>query len=220
MKKEVHYLTYYNSLIKVLSLTRLYYMFNKCDVVEKDNIINEIEKVMMETLNHFENVNFNRPNYFYKESKLTPIPHLLFILKSSETDNYLFIKNDKGELDTLNYYPSLFNDLNEEKEEIVVHKLKIDKEYLPLIRLKTISFIKPIEDDNLNIPLPEYLLIFKGELPQKDIQEILSNNSELVLVDINDEKLKSLDKKPINLNSFKKVIDEVNSSNNEEIAIN
>lgn len=185
MNQEKKKLQIYSYLIKILSLTRVYSLSKE----DKDKIINDIEKVTMEALNYFENVNFDRPNYFFKD--YYPSPQIRVLLLINNEDKYLFKKDDKSNLEITNFLLPLDEEISD-----AVNK------YLSLLNLnlkfedfnfKGMKFRKVLEKSD-QFPLNEYALIFKFN---KNLDSF--NENELVLESISNlnQKLKVIKKEEL-----------------------
>ena len=72
MNQEKKKIEIYSYLIRILALTRVYSLTDK----EKDDVINDIEKVTMEALNYFENVNY-QVKFTYSGVDLSAFDQLL-----------------------------------------------------------------------------------------------------------------------------------------------
>ena len=185
MNQEKKKLQIYSYLIKILSLTRVYSLSKE----DKDKIINDIEKVTMEALNYFENVNFDRPNYFFKD--YYPSPQIRVLLLINNEDKYLFKKDDKSNLEITNFLLPLDEEISD-----AVNK------YLSLLNLnlkfedfnfKGMKFRKVLEKSD-QFPLNEYVLILKFN---KNLDSF--NENELVLESISNlyQKLKVIKKEEL-----------------------
>ena len=72
----------YNFLLKELSLIQLYKLEE--DVSKKENLIIKLEEELMNELNYFENVNFSRINFFYKDYYPSPGLRIVLLFKDDE----------------------------------------------------------------------------------------------------------------------------------------
>jgi len=165
--KNKQKLEFYNYLLKVSSLLRINSLF------PEENSNKEIEELTMEILNNFENVNFNRPNYFYKEKHITPSNHFVLIVESDQ--KYLFIKNENN-IEIPNGYFELFTSF---KDNLIEYFKRIGSELINF-ELKGIKFIDTFREKNENIdnltPVPEYLYIVKAEVKGVDNMCFLEKN--------------------------------------------
>lgn len=156
---------YYNYILKLLALI-------KYSKICKDNSkIDEIEKLVMEMLNNFENCNFNKINYFSKEEVLTPAIGFIFIIKN-ETNEILFLKNnEKYELPFSNF--EIYKGFNENIDNYL-KKVSIDiKNYC----IKGIINKMPLDNLNKNFSTPEYLFILSSEIKSYNI------NNSFIFID-------------------------------------
>lgn len=167
MNKEKEY---YNYLLRILALVKTAQVLKDEDSYL--DIIRKIEELSMEELNYFENVNFNKINYFYKD--YIPGNNLrILILIKSKNNEYLFYKNNDKicSLNVLNkLYFSLEDSLNELEE-------KINAKFLDL-KFIDIYLNKPLEKGNDLLSSPEQVLIFEGKIDK-------INNNLIYLKEIN-----------------------------------
>lgn len=185
MNQEKKKIEIYSYLIRILSLTRVYSLTDK----EKDDVINDIEKVTMEALNYFENVNFNRPNYFFRDYYPSPQIRILLLLKNE--DKYLFKKDDKSNLEILNFLLPLEEEISESINKYL-SSLSLDLKYEDL-EFKGMKFRKVLEKSN-DFPLNEYVIIFKSDkkLSSLDKDKLIYED-----VNLNEEKLKNIKKEEL-----------------------
>ena len=185
MNQEKKKIEIYSYLIRILSLTRVYSLTDK----EKDEVINDIEKVTMEALNYFENVNFNRPNYFFRDYYPSPQIRILLLLKNE--DKYLFKKDDKSNLEILNFLLPLEEEISESINKYL-SSLSLDLKYEDL-EFKGMKFRKVLEKSN-DFPLNEYVIIFKSD---KKLSSLDENRLIYEDVNLNEEKLKNIKKEEL-----------------------
>ena len=185
MNQEKKKIEIYSYLIRILSLTRVYSLTDK----EKDDVINDIEKVTMEALNYFENVNFNRPNYFFRDYYPSPQIRILLLLKNEE--KYLFKEDDKSNFEILNFLLPLEEEISESINKYL-SSLSLDLKYEDL-EFKGMKFRKVLEKSN-DFPLNEYVIIFKSDkkLSSLDKDKLIYED-----VDLNEEKLKNIKKEEL-----------------------
>lgn len=148
----------YNFLLKELSLIQLYKLEE--DVSKKENLIIKLEEELMNELNYFENVNFSRINFFYKDYYPSPAIRIVLLFKDDE-ENYLLFKNDKNEFEIINSLIDINHKINAKINEILkekdIHLLKKPK----LIMMKRRECLT---NGNTFYSLPEYLLIFESKI--------------------------------------------------------
>ena len=148
----------YNFLLKELSLIQLYKLEE--DVSKKENLIIKLEEELMNELNYFENVNFSRINFFYKDYYPSPAIRIVLLFKDDE-ENYLLFKNDKNEFEIINSLIDINHKINAKINEILkekdIHLLKKPK----LIMMKRRECLT---NGNRFYSLPEYLLIFESKI--------------------------------------------------------
>lgn len=148
----------YNFLLKELSLIQLYKLEE--DVSKKENLIIKLEEELMNELNYFENVNFSRINFFYKDYYPSPAIRIVLLFKDDE-ENYLLFKNDKNEFEIINSLidinHKIYAKINEILKEKDIHLLKKPK----LIMMKRRECLT---NGNTFYSLPEYLLIFESKI--------------------------------------------------------
>ncbi len=185
MNQEKKKIEIYSYLIRILALTRVYSLTDK----EKDDVINDIEKVTMEALNYFENVNFNRPNYFFRDYYPSPQIRILLLLKNE--DKYLFKKDDKSNLEILNFLLPLEEEISESINKYL-SSLSLDLKYEDL-EFKGMKFRKVLEKSN-DFPLNEYVIIFKSG---KKLSSLDENRLIYEDVNLNEEKLKNIKKEEL-----------------------
>lgn len=185
MNQEKKKIEIYSYLIRILSLTRVYSLTDK----EKDDVIDDIEKVTMEALNYFENVNFNRPNYFFRDYYPSPQIRILLLLKNE--DKYLFKKDDKSNLEILNFLLPLEEEISESINKYL-SSLSLDLKYEDL-EFKGMKFRKVLEKSN-DFPLNEYVIIFKSD---KKLSSLDENRLIYEDVNLNEEKLKNIKKEEL-----------------------
>ena len=185
MNQEKKKIEIYSYLIRILSLTRVYSLTDK----EKDEVINDIEKVTMEALNYFENVNFNRPNYFFRD--YYPSPQIRILLLLINEDKYLFKKDDKSNLEILNFLLPLEEEISESINKYL-SSLSLDLKYEDL-EFKGMKFRKVLEKSN-DFPLNEYVIIFKSD---KKLSSLDENRLIYEDVNLNEEKLKNIKKEEL-----------------------
>lgn len=185
MNQEKKKIEIYSYLIRILSLTRVYSLTDK----EKDDVINDIEKVTMEALNYFENVNFNRPNYFFRDYYPSPQIRILLLLKNE--DKYLFKKDVKSNLEILNFLLTLEEEISESINKYL-SSLSLDLKYEDL-EFKGMKFRKVLEKSN-DFPLNEYVIIFKSD---KKLSSLDENKLIYEDVNLNEEKLKNIKKEEL-----------------------
>ncbi len=185
MNQEKKKIEIYSYLIRILALTRVYSLTDK----EKDDVINDIEKVTMEALNYFENVNFNRPNYFFRD--YYPSPQIRILLLLINEDKYLFKKDDKSNLEILNFLLHLEEEISESINKYL-SSLSLDLKYEDL-EFKGMKFRKVLEKSN-DFPLNEYVIIFKSDkkLSSLDKDKLIYED-----VNLNEEKLKNIKKEEL-----------------------
>lgn len=185
MNQEKKKLEIYSYLIKILSLTRVYSLSKE----DKDKIINDIEKVTMEALNYFENVNFDRPNYFFKD--YYPSPQIRVLLLINNEDKYLFKKDDKSNLEITNFLLPLDEEISDAINKYL-SLLNLNLKFEDF-NLKGMKFRKVLEKSD-QFPLNEYVLIFKFN---KNLDSF--NENELVLESISNlyQKLKVIKKEEL-----------------------
>ena len=185
MNQEKKKIEIYSYLIRILSLTRVYSLTDK----EKDDVINDIEKVTMEALNYFENVNFNRPNYFFRDYYPSPQIRILLLLKNEE--KYLFKEDDKSNFEILNFLLPLEEEISESINKYL-SSLSLDLKYEDL-EFKGMKFRKVLEKSN-DFPLNEYVIIFKSDkkLSSLDKDKLIYED-----VNLNEEKLKNIKKEEL-----------------------
>lgn len=185
MNQEKKKIEIYSYLIRILSLTRVYSLTDK----EKNDVINDIEKVTMEALNYFENVNFNRPNYFFRDYYPSPQIRILLLLKNE--DKYLFKKDVKSNLEILNFLLPLEEEISESINKYL-SSLFLDLKYEDL-EFKGMKFRKVLEKSN-DFPLNEYVIIFKSN---KKLSSLDENKLIYEDVNLNEEKLKNIKKEEL-----------------------
>lgn len=185
MNQEKKKIEIYSYLIRILALTRVYSLTDK----EKDDVINDIEKVTMEALNYFENVNFNRPNYFFRDYYPSPQIRILLLLKNE--DKYLFKKDDKSNLEILNFLLHLEEEISESINKYL-SSLSLDLKYEDL-EFKGMKFRKVLEKSN-DFPLNEYVIIFKSD---KKLSSLDKDKLTYEDVNLNEEKLKNIKKEEL-----------------------
>ena len=185
MNQEKKKIEIYSYLIRILSLTRVYSLTDK----EKDDVINDIEKVTMEALNYFENVNFNRPNYFFRD--YYPSPQIRILLLLINEDKYLFKKDDKSNLEILNFLLPLEEEISESINKYL-SSLSLELKYEDL-EFKGMKFRKVLEKSN-DFPLNEYVIIFKSD---KKLSSLDENRLIYEDVNLNEEKLKNIKKEEL-----------------------
>lgn len=185
MNQEKKKIEIYSYLIRILSLTRVYSLTDK----EKDDVIDDIEKVTMEALNYFENVNFNRPNYFFRDYYPSPQIRILLLLKNE--DKYLFKKDDKSNLEILNFLLPLEEEISESINKYL-SSLSLELKYEDL-EFKGMKFRKVLEKSN-DFPLNEYVIIFKSD---KKLSSLDENRLIYEDVNLNEEKLKNIKKEEL-----------------------
>ena len=185
MNQEKKKIEIYSYLIRILSLTRVYSLTDK----EKDDVIDDIEKVTMEALNYFENVNFNRPNYFFRDYYPSPQIRILLLLKNE--DKYLFKKDDKSNLEILNFLLPLEEEISESINKYL-SSLSLELKYEDL-GFKGMKFRKVLEKSN-DFPLNEYVIIFKSD---KKLSSLDENRLIYEDVNLNEEKLKNIKKEEL-----------------------
>ena len=185
MNQEKKKIEIYSYLIRILSLTRVYSLTDK----EKDDVIDDIEKVTMEALNYFENVNFNRPNYFFRD--YYPSPQIRILLLLINEDKYLFKKDDKSNLEILNFLLPLEEEISESINKYL-SSLSLDLKYEDL-EFKGMKFRKVLEKSN-DFPLNEYVIIFKSD---KKLSSLDENRLIYEDVNLNEEKLKNIKKEEL-----------------------
>ena len=185
MNQEKKKLQIYSYLIKILSLTRVYSLSKE----DKDKIINDIEKVTMEALNYFENVNFDRPNYFFKD--YYPSPQIRVLLLINNEDKYLFKKDDKSNLEITNFLLPLDEEISDAVNKYL-SLLNLNLKFEDL-NFKGMKFRKVLEKSD-QFPLNEYVKIFKFN---KNLDSF--NENELVLESISNlnQKLKVIKKEEL-----------------------
>lgn len=192
-KKEIEL---YNFLIKLSSLTKIYRLSEN-----KDKINEEIEKEVMEMLNYFENCNFARPNFFYKDN--IPTPSIRIVLLPKYEDKYLFIK-EKNEIKVINYLLPLDKDINESiKEKLKELNIENDIDF----KLKLLKFRKPLENNNIYYSSYEYLLTFTLKIDK------IIDGDNLIYLDINKDKFNL--SKEINNLDLKEIINDLKDYKNE-----
>lgn len=185
MNQEKKKIEIYSYLIRILSLTRVYSLTDK----EKDDVINDIEKVTMEALNYFENVNFNRPNYFFRDYYPSPQIRILLLLKNEE--KYLFKEDDKSNFEILNFLLPLEEEISESINKYL-SSLSLELKYEDL-GFKGMKFRKVLEKSN-DFPLNEYVIIFKSD---KKLSSLDENRLIYEDVNLNEEKLKNIKKEEL-----------------------
>ena len=185
MNQEKKKIEIYSYLIRILSLTRVYSLTDK----EKDDVIDDIEKVTMEALNYFENVNFNRPNYFFRD--YYPSPQIRILLLLINEDKYLFKKDDKSNLEILNFLLPLEEEIRESINKYL-SSLSLELKYEDL-EFKGMKFRKVLEKSN-DFPLNEYVIIFKSD---KKLSSLDENRLIYEDVNLNEEKLKNIKKEEL-----------------------
>ena len=185
MNQEKKKIEIYSYLIRILSLTRVYSLTDK----EKDDVINDIEKVTMEALNYFENVNFNRPNYFFRD--YYPSPQIRILLLFKNEDKYLFKKDDKSNFEILNFLLPLEEEISESINKYL-SSLSLDLKYEDL-EFKGMKFRKVLEKSN-DFPLNEYVIVFKSD---KKLSSLDENRLIYEDVNLNEEKLKNIKKEEL-----------------------
>lgn len=185
MNQEKKKIEIYSYLIRILSLTRVYSLTDK----EKDDVIDDIEKVTMEALNYFENVNFNRPNYFFRD--YYPSPQIRILLLLINEDKYLFKKDDKSNLEILNFLLPLEEEISESINKYL-SSLSLELKYEDL-EFKGMKFRKVLEKSN-DFPLNEYVIIFKSD---KKLSSLDENRLIYEDVNLNEEKLKNIKKEEL-----------------------
>lgn len=156
-KKEIEF---YNYLIKMLSLFSEYFLFSE----KKEELVKTMQQKTMEILNYFENVNFNKPNYFYKDYIETPTINFLFFIYKE--DKILF-KKDDSKFKLLRFYPSPVENIPLTLSRIFNEELKLDfnNEFIKSnVKLENIESIIPFEDSNDKNPISQYIFIFSLEL--------------------------------------------------------
>ncbi len=191
--KEKKNLELYNYLIKELSLIQLYKI--EIDEDKKNSLIEELEKELMDELNYFENVNFSRINYFYKDYHPSPLNRIVLLLKDKSGNYYLKKDEKEGSYLLLNGLLNIDQKIDIKIEELLkendITSKKTD------ISLKLMKYRKPFENENFYYPLPEYLMIFEviiDELNNDSYQRF--SEEELEKVNLTKE-INSLDLKDI-----------------------
>lgn len=152
MNKEKEY---YNYLLKILSLTKSSEVLDDYSTYKKIN--KEIEKLSMEELNYFENVNFNKVNFFYKD--YIPSNNLRILILIRKNDEYLFYK-ENNKYYSLNILNELYLSIEESIKKI---EEKINSKILDLKYLGIYLNI-PLDNKNNLLSSPEQVLIFQGKI--------------------------------------------------------
>lgn len=148
----------YNFLLKELSLIQLYKLEE--DVSKKENLIIKLEEELMNELNYFENVNFSRINFFYKDYYPSPVLRIVLLFKDDE-ENYLLFKNDKNEFEIINSLVDINHKINVKINEILKEK---DIHLLKKPKLIMMKHRECLTNGNTFYSLPEYLLIFESKI--------------------------------------------------------
>lgn len=148
----------YNFLLKELSLIQLYKLEE--DISKKENLIIKLEEELMNELNYFENVNFSRINFFYKDYYPSPAIRIVLLFKDDE-ENYLLFKNDKNEFEIINSLIDINYKINDKINEILKEKVIHLLEKPKLIMMKRRECLT---NGNTFYSLPEYLLIFESKI--------------------------------------------------------
>ena len=148
----------YNFLLKELSLIQLYKLEE--DVSKKENLIIKLEEELMNELNYFENVNFSRINFFYKDYYPSPAIRIVLLFKDDE-ENYLLFKNDKNEFEIINSLIDINHKINAKINEILKEK---DIHLLKKPKLIMMKHRECLTNGNTFYSLPEYLLIFENKI--------------------------------------------------------
>ncbi len=191
----------YNFLIKELSLIQLYKIEE--EVSKKEELIEKLEKELMDELNFFENVNFSRINYFYKDYYPGANLRVVLILKDGE-DKLFLLKNSGNCYKILNSLVDINSSI-----PMIINELKArykieskEKEYL-----KSIIYREPLRNNNIYYPIPENLLIFtlkvdkisSGEFIKVNKKDLMNSDKYLLNKEINnldfDEILSVIDDK-------------------------
>lgn len=197
MNKEVKSYSLYSYLIKISSLLKV------AKILNKEETINEIEKLVEEMLNFYENVNFDKPNFFYKDYIPTPSTRIVLLIKKE--DDLLFIKEDES-YKTLNFLSSL------DKSIDIDIKTYLNKLNLNLIdyELKMIKFREPLTNKNNNYSNYENLLIFEVKIDK------IIDSEKLSFLFINS--LKELSKKDeLNINELNEILKELKDNKDKVI---
>ena len=166
----------YNFLLKELSLIQLYKLEE--DVSKKENLIIKLEEELMNELNYFENVNFSRINFFYKDYYPSPAIRIVLLFKDDE-ENYLLFKNDKNEFEIINSLidinHKIYAKINEILKEKDIHLLKKPKLIIifesKIDKIKNERFKELKKEEILNLDKST----FKGEINTLDLIEIIQS---------------------------------------------
>lgn len=192
----------YNFLLKELSLIQLYKIEENDS--KKSELIKKLEEELMNELNYFENVNFSRINFFYKDYYPSPALRIVLLINDNN-DNYYLFKKENGEYEVINSLIDINYKIEDKILEIFKEKsLKNEKE----IKLIALKYRECLKNKNTFYSMPEYLLIFKVKIDKIEAERFKAFKKEEIL-NLNESFLKG----EINTLDLKEIVESIDDKN-------
>lgn len=163
MNKEQKYQYFYEYLLKIQSIAKIGKLFSKDPYALKN--YDEIERLTMDELNRFANLNFDRPNYFSRD--VYPTPNVSVRCVILKNDEVLLVKEIKEQAYSL---PGGWCDLYETPLEAIEREC-IEEAGVKLENIELIGLYSRMPSDekegakNINC-VPEYQLTFKANVKE------------------------------------------------------
>lgn len=160
---DFKYTNYYDFVIKVLSIAKIGKLFSK-DAYALENY-DELERISMKMLGHFDELNFEKPNALLRNIYPTPSVSARAIILN-EKNEILFVEESEEHLYGL---PGGWCDLYDSPREAITNEIMQeagaevkDIELIGVINQTPYKKISPRSQKTFDV-VPEYALIFKAK---------------------------------------------------------